>query len=658
MDTFVLHAAAPAHPCLILTTALAYSNARLHLGHALEALLADAFARHRRAWGQDVVFLGGDDNHGTATELRAQARGTTPEALVEEVYTHNTADYAALGIGFSLYHRTHSAENAAVVAEAYARLRAQGRVLRITSPRLYDAAAGRFLEDRRVRGTCPSCGRHDQHGGGCTCGATVDAVDLLDPVSVLTGTRPEIRDAEHLHLDVDASGDRIRGWLAQGAVAAGVAAKLRAWTHASIDVSNAPHGAQHLPASTHNATPTLAHTAAPDPTEPTPTEPHTHRIRPWCITRSGPTFGFPVPGEQDLFFYVWFDAPLGYLAALDAYAAQHQDGWSANRSSDPAQDGTDPGRGHGHPAPSLPGQHWRRLWDDPSHEIVQVVGKDIVAFHGVFWPALLDGLDARLPDRVHAHGFLTRGGEKLSKSSGTAPTLESVLAALPADAVRLGLAARAGVGTSDGDLEEGVFAALHDGLLVGKIANAAQRLRPFLARVDGRLADRLPDPAAYQDALDEAAQAIAAYEAFDTAKAVRVAAALADRINAGIAADAPWTATDTEALRATLTQAFALLRVVATVLAPITTGFSARLLGCLHAPRDGATGSAPQEDTGGVPRDAAEGTTKVVTGCGDDGAALATPTGGILPPPAWGALTTPPLGWHVEVPHRLLERIG
>lgn len=618
MDTFVLHAAAPAQPRLILTTALAYSNARLHLGHALEALLADAFARHRRGWGQDVVFLGGDDNHGTATELRAQARGTTPEALVDEVYALNRADYAALGIGFSLYHRTHSAENAAIVAEAYARLRAQGRVLRITSPRLYDVAAGRFLEDRRVRGTCPSCKRPDQPGGSCTCGATNEAIDLLDPVSVLSGTTPEVREAEHLHLDVDASGERIRGWLDEGALAPGVAAKLRAWTHPTrhaTDASDTPHGAGQTPKDH------VSHS------------PHAGRIRPWCITRSGPTFGLPVPDEDNLFFYVWFDAPLGYLAALDAYAGQgHGDGPSraapGNATAAPTTS----------PTPNLPGQRWRHLWDDPSHEIVQVIGKDIVAFHGVFWPALLDGLDARLPDRVHAHGFLTRGGEKLSKSSGTAPTLESVLTTLPADAVRLGLAARAGVGTSDGDLEEGVFAALHEGLLVGKIANAAQRLRPFLDRIGGRLAQSLPDPRAYQEALDTAAEAIAAYEAFDTAKVVRIVSALADRVNAGIAADTPWKTTDTEALRASLTQAFALLRVVATVLAPITPGFSTRLLGCLQPPQDDAPGST--------------------TGHGEDGIDRAGHTDGPYPQPAWAALAAPPLGWRVEVPHRLLERIG
>ena len=267
-----------------------------------------------------------------------------------------------------------------------------------------------------------------------------------------------------------------------------------------------------------------------------------------------------------------------------------------------------------------------------------------MAFHGVFWPALLDGLGARLPDRVHAHGFLTRGGEKLSKSSGTAPTLESVLATLPADAVRLGLAARAGAGTSDGDLEEGVFTTLHDGLLVGKIANAAQRLRPFLERIDGRLGDSLPEPGAYQEAMDQAGAAIAAYEAFDTAKVVRIASDLADRINAGIAADAPWKTTDVEALRASLTQAFALLRVVATVLAPITPGFSTRLLGCLRA---------PLPNTPHTPK--AQGDTN---GHGHDAGERAQDTDGPYAEPTWAELATPPLGWRVEVPPRLLERIG
>lgn len=544
MTTFVLRATAPTEPRLILTTALAYANARLHLGHALEAVLADAFARSRKAWGQDVTFLGADDNHGTATELRAAAEGTTPEALSDAVATLNKADYAALDIGFSTYHRTHGPENEGVCTEVFGALHRKGLLVPRTTPQLYDPVAGRFLDDRRVRGTCPSCARPDQPAGGCPCGVPHEATELLDPVSVLSGATPVLRDAEHLHLDVDRVGDGVRAWIDGGGVGPSVAAKLRSWTHGDGEDG--------------------------------------FSIRPWCITRKGPYFGFQVPGEEDLFFYVWFDAPLGYLAALAHHIA----------------------RTH------APDTDWRTAWNDPDTEVVQVIGKDIVAFHGLFWPALLEGADLRLPTRVHAHGFLTCDGAKLSKSAGTAPTLAAELARLPVDTLRLGLAAQAGFDITDGDLKDGTFASLHNGFLVGKVANIALRLRPLLVPLGNRLADALPDPVGYQEVLDEASEAIAAYDAFDTAKVVRAAAALADRANGLIAHAQPWKEPDAERVRDVATQALAILRVVAVVLAPITPRFAESILRIF-----------PDADHG------------------------------------WTSLKRPPLGCTVDIPERLLERL-
>jgi methionyl-tRNA synthetase len=543
-----LRASAPTKAHLILTTALAYGNGSLHLGHALEAVLADAFARHRKAWGQSVIFLGADDNHGTATELRAAQEGLSPNVLVHNVGIANRADYQALGIAFTVYHRTHSPENAALCTDVFHRLRDKGLILRQPVTQLFDPEAGRFLDDRRVRGTCPSCGATNQPAGGCICGAIHTANELHNPVSVISGTTPVLRTADHLFLNIDPIADSIRTWIEQGGLAPAAATILRPWTHGDGTVS--------------------------------------FRIRPWCITRVAPYFGFPVPGEDRLRFYVWFDAPLGYLAALDHHAGTQVT------------------------LPTPIGSRWRALWNDPSTEIVQVIGKDIIAFHGLFWPALLHAADARLPDRIHAHGFLSRNGTKLSKSIGSVPTLSEALARLPSDTLRLSLAAQAGPGLLDGDLHDDSFTTLHNGLLVGKIANIALRLRPFSARINDRLADTLPDPDAYQRVLDLASEAIDAYDAFDTAKVVRLVALIADEANAIIARDKPWQEDQAYALQATLTQALCLLRVIALLLAPLTPTFATRLL------------------------------------------AIFPPS-----PLTWESLTQPPLGAIITLPPHLLDRL-
>lgn len=506
MNTFNLNPKAAAQPKSIVTTALAYSNANLHLGHALEAILADIFVRTRRAAGQDVIFLGANDNHGTATELTAETWGKAPLDVVNHFYGENTRDYARLGISFDTYHQTASPENHALAQEIYLAIKGKGHIRRIKSLRLFDETVVRFLEDRRVRGTCPECARENQPGNSCDCGATYEATDLINPRSTLSDTVPVLREVEHLYLDVNASKDLINSWLKSGSVQAGVASKLKDWTH-------------------------------PDSEK---------EIQSWCVSRQGPYFGIPIPGEDNLFFYVWLDAPIGYLAALQKH---------------------------------LGGAHPFACWNDPGTEVVHIIGKDITAFHAILWPAILSGAGLKLPDRVHAHGFLTIDGEKISKSKGNGISVEQALSHLSADQLRFALAARLTGDTTDGDINaESVLEACNTHL-VGKIANIALRLRPILSKHENTLDSEILFPERYQTTLDIAGSAIEAVEALDLARAVRQILKLADFTNAFVQQKEPWKIEDVNKRLAVVTQGLNEFRVLAHLVSVFCPEFGKTCLG-------------------------------------------------------------------------------
>ena len=521
---------------LVMTTALPYANGNLHIGHGSEAIQADIFARHRRLTGQEVIFVCADDCHGTAVELLADAQRKTPEQVLTKVGARHRADFAQAQISFDAYHSTHSPENEAIAFAFFDELRAGGFLRRRTVPQLYDPQAGRFLDDRRVRGTCPSCGRKDQYGDSCECGATYDAIQLIDPVSTLTGARPEIREAEHLFFRISSFAETIQHWLDTGAVKPEVRAKLQEWLDQGL--------------------------------------------RDWCITRSGPYFGIPVPGEPGLFFYVWLDAPMGYLSALQHFLDLHGGG------------------------------DWHDVWDDPDTERRHFIGKDIINFHGLFWPALLRGAQHTLPDRLHVHGFATIGGHKMSKSRGNSVALSALLDELDSEALRYVVAARMGDGIADFNIDAADVAAKVNSDLVGKIANIAIRLRPIMSHLDNRLSDRLPDPALYERALDQAARVLAGYEAVSTAAAIRTLVALADMTNEYLTQTAPWADPDAETRRAASTQALIHFRLLAGLLQPVCPGFAQRCLAIFAEPN--------------------------------------------LP---WRVLETLPLGQQIAIPPRLFERI-
>lgn len=433
--------------------------------------MADVWVRFQRSRGSDCLFLCADDAHGTAVMLKARELGISPEALIDEVRRDHERDFEAFGISFDHYYTTHSEENRRLVETCYDRLRAGGYLRRRTIVQNYDEDLGLFLPDRYIRGRCPRCHAEDQYGDSCeVCGASYDATELLDPVSVLTGRTPGRRESEHLFVHLDPLAPSLRDFVHGGAVPAAVAHKLEEWLGGSLED--------------------------------------------WDITRDAPYFGFAVPGETDKYFYVWLDAPLGYLATLQSWAG--------------------PQRGQ-----EVFEHYWGR---DSTAEIHHIIGKDIIYFHALFWPAILHVAGWRLPSRLSTHGFLTVGGLKMSKSRGTFVTARNASKHLDPEAFRYYFASRAQEGIDDIDLDPEELVARINGDLVGKVVNIAARLVPFLDSVDGRprTSPSCGPTALYDEALEIGADIAQAYEERDFARAIRLILTLADRTNAFIAQEQPW----------------------------------------------------------------------------------------------------------------------
>jgi methionyl-tRNA synthetase len=491
----------PAHRRTILvTSALPYANGAPHLGHMVEAVQTDIWVRFQRLRGHDVLYVCASDAHGTPIMLRARQEGIAPEALIERVEQEQRRDFAGFDIAFDNFHTTHSPENREITERIYARLVAAGHVRRATIRQAYDEQAGMFLPDRYVRGTCPRCAAPDQYGDSCeSCGATYAPADLVNPVSVVSGTPPVQRDSEHLFFRLGDFEPWLREWTGGDRLQPAVTAKLDEWFSAGL--------------------------------------------RDWDISRDAPYFGFEIPGEPGKFFYVWLDAPIGYLGSL-----LH---WCRRTGAD-----------------------FDRWWAPGSDaEVYHFIGKDIVYFHTLFWPAVLHGAGYRPPTSVFVHGFLTVNGQKMSKSRGTFITARAWLDHLPAEYLRYFFASRLGSGVDDLDLGLEDFVGKVNSDLVGKLVNIASRCAGFIARGGGRLADALPDPALHASFVAAADDIAAAYEGRDLARVVREVMLLADRANLYIDQQKPWLmAKDparAEEVRAVCTQGLNLFRLLALYLKPI-----------------------------------------------------------------------------------------
>ncbi len=457
---------------ILVTSALPYANGELHLGNMLEHVYTDVWARFQRLCGHQVVYLCADDAHGTPTMLRAQSEGVAPEALIDELRDAHVRDLKGFLISHDNYHTTHSAENQKMVETIYLRLRDAGLITTGEVEQLYDQEKGLFLADRYVRGTCPRCGLADQYGDNCEgCGASYEATEILNPVSTLSGKTPVKRSSTHYFFDLPKFSQSLRNWTSSDAVSGEVANKLAEWLDAGLKA--------------------------------------------WDISRDGPYFGFPIPDTQDKYFYVWMDAPVGYMASLIHYI----NGAGKTRGID-----------------------FDSFWNaDAASEVVHFVGKDIIYFHALFWPAVLSGAGFRTPSRVVAHGFLTVNGVKMSKSRGTFVLAETYLLHLDPEYLRYYFASKLSPSIADIDLNLDDFLNRVNADLVGKLVNIASRCARFIQKdFDHTLAAEIHD-AELWDAFQASRQSIAAhYESCEVGKAVREIMALADRANQYITRHEPW----------------------------------------------------------------------------------------------------------------------
>ena len=457
---------------ILVTSALPYANGELHLGNMLEHVYTDVWARFQRLRGHEVVYLCADDAHGTPTMLRAESEGVEPEALIGGLRDAHVRDLQGFLISHDNYHTTHSSENQEIVETIYLRLRDAGLITTGEVEQLYDEEKGLFLADRYVKGNCPRCGLADQYGDNCEgCGASYEATELLHPVSTLSGKTPVKRTSTHYFFDLPKFTQRLRDWTASDAVSGEVANKLAEWLDAGL--------------------------------------------KPWDISRDGPYFGFPIPETEDKYFYVWMDAPIGYMASLRNYI----NGSGKARGID-----------------------FDSFWnEDSSSEVVHFVGKDIIYFHALFWPAVLAGAGFRAPSRVVAHGFLTVNGVKMSKSRGTFVLAETYLKHLDPEYLRYYFASKLNPSIADIDLNLDDFLNRVNADLVGKLVNIASRCARFIEKnFDHMLAAEIHDAELWQ-AFQASRQTIADYfESCEVGKAVREIMALADCANQYITRHEPW----------------------------------------------------------------------------------------------------------------------
>jgi len=452
---------------ILVTSALPYANSSVHIGHLVEYVQTDVWVRFQRLRGHDCVYVCASDAHGTPTMLAAEKQGITPEALIETVVAEHRRDFAAFGISVDNYLSTHAPENRELTAAIYARLLAAGLIDRREISQAYDEQKRMFLPDRYVRGTCPVCKSPDQNGDSCgKCAATYSPLDLIDPISVISGTKPVARKSEHLFFRLSKFADDLKAWIS-GHVDESMTRKLDEWFEAGLED--------------------------------------------WDISRDSPYFGFEIPGEPGKYFYVWFDAPIGYLSSFLNLCRKR-------------------------------GLDYESYWGPGSDaEVYHFIGKDIVYFHALFWPAVLAGAGYRRPTRIVTHGFLTINGEKMSKSKGATITMASCARHVEPDLFRYYFASKLGPGVDDIDLNFDDFVARVNSDLVGKLVNIASRCAGFVHKINGGvLGTELSDPALYAEFAAAAKEIAEDYEAHRNSRAIRRIMALADRANQMIDEQKPW----------------------------------------------------------------------------------------------------------------------
>jgi methionyl-tRNA synthetase len=453
---------------ILVTSALPYANGSIHLGHMVEYIQTDIWVRFQKMRGHEVHYVCADDAHGTPIMLRAQNQGISAEQLISEVSKEHQADFADFAIGFDNYHSTHSDENRELASRIYLANRDAGHIEARTISQAYDPEKEMFLPDRFIRGECPKCGAADQYGDNCeVCGATYEPTELKNPVSAVSGATPITKESEHYFFKLGDFEKTLREWTHSDHLQPEVTRKLGEWFDSGL--------------------------------------------QDWDISRDAPYFGFEIPDTENKFFYVWMDAPIGYLASFKNYC--EREGVDFDRFMQPGSD----------------------------TEMVHFIGKDIIYFHALFWPAMLEGAGFRQPDNIYAHGFLTVDGKKMSKSRGTFIKARTYLDHLNPEYLRYYFAAKLGSGIDDIDLSLEDFQTRINADLVGKVVNIASRCAGFLTkRFDGQLAGELSEPGLFRDFANQAEAIAKRYEAREFGQAMREIMALADRANVYIDEMKPW----------------------------------------------------------------------------------------------------------------------
>jgi len=453
---------------ILVTSALPYANAPLHLGHILEQVQTDIWVRFQRSRGNHCLYVCADDAHGTAIMLAAERSETSPEEHIEAVRLNHLADSTGFLINFDNYASTHSPENQKWSNEIFSRLEAQGHIGSREITQAFDPDKGLFLADRFIKGTCPRCKAPDQYGDNCeACGATYSPTDLIDPVSALSGAVPIEKASEHLFFQLSHFQELLEDWTASGSLQPAIRNKLSEWIDAGL--------------------------------------------QDWDISRDAPYFGFEIPGHPGKYFYVWLDAPIGYIASCLDYCQRENEDFDK----------------------------WWQLGHDT--ELYHFIGKDIINFHGLFWPAMLQAAGLRLPTAIYAHGFLTVDGTKMSKSRGTFIHASAYLKHLDPEYLRYYFAAKLGAGVDDFDLNLDDFVKRVNSDLVGKVVNIASRCAGFLRKkFANTLSDHCEEPALVQGFIAAGDDIAALYEAREFSRAMREIIALADQANQYIDEKKPW----------------------------------------------------------------------------------------------------------------------
>ena len=488
---------------ILVTSALPYANGSIHIGHVLESVITDIWVRYQNINGNECLYFCADDTHGTPVMLKAKELGIDPEELIKRTREEHIKSYSRFNINFDNFYTTHSDENKKYAEDIYQKCKEGNLIFKKEIEQFYDSEEGLFLSDRFIKGTCPKCGAEDQYGDGCSvCGTTYTPDDLLNPVSSLSNSELTKKRTEHVFFDLPQMIDFLENYLKDLTLQDPIKNKLNEWIEDGL--------------------------------------------KPWDISRDKPYFGFEIPGEKDKYFYVWLDAPIGYLASAK--------NWAENNNMD-----------------------MKDLWGESSdYEIHHFIGKDIAYFHALFWPALLKSSNIRLPESINVHGFLTIDGEKMSKSNGTFINADDFAENYDGELLRYYFADKFNNSIDDLDFNEDEFIQKINSDIVGKYLNIASRVSKFIEKNGNNLSANL-DVDFIEKNLSMIDEVIEHYENLNLSKSVKIIMKMADEVNKYINENEPWKSSEEKAVEVSST-AINCFRVISILLNPVLPTITSKAL--------------------------------------------------------------------------------